>query len=216
MTTPDTTRRPRSDGIRTRESILHAAAALATTEGLDRLSIGGLADHIGISKSGLFAHFHSKEALQLATIEVAWEMFDDAVVSPALKAPLGMPRLLALVDRYLGHLEGRVFPGGCFFAATSAELHMRPSSITARLDAFYAYWGGHIGENLAAARDAGDLPRDADLEQVAYEIASHLLHAHLAYMPVADPLVLARTGRAIRRLLEVSAEPSGPAPSRSA
>jgi AcrR family transcriptional regulator len=194
-------RRHRSDGERTHASILRAAAALATTEGLDRLSIGGLADHIGISKSGLFAHFRSKEALQLATIDIAWEMFDAAVVRPALEQPRGLPRLLALVDRYLGHLEDRVFPGGCFFAATSAELHMRPSSITARLDAFYAYWGDHITDNLQAARDAGDLPADADLDQDAYEIASHLLHAHLAYMPVGDRAVLDRSATAIRRSL---------------
>lgn len=206
MTTPETMRRLRSDGVRTRESILRAAAALATTEGLDRLSLGGLAEHIGISKSGLFAHFHSKEALQLATIEAAWAMFDQAVVQPALTAPPGRVRLLALVDRYLGHLEDRVFPGGCFFAATSAELHMRPGAITERLDAFYAYWGGLVADNLAAAREAGDLPPDADLDQDAYEIASHLLHAHLSYMPVGDALVLARTRSAIRRLVGVPAE----------
>jgi AcrR family transcriptional regulator len=195
-------RRARADGVRTRGSILRAAAALATTEGLDRLSIGGLAEHIGMSKSGLFSHFRSKEALQMATIDVAWSIFDEAVVAPASVAGSGRPRLMALVDRYLGHLAEGVFPGGCFFAATSAELHMRPSAITARLDDFYAWWGAHIAHELRAARDAGDLPADADLDQLSFEITSHLLHAHLSYMPSGDARVLERSRTAVVRLLE--------------
>jgi len=203
MTMSEGQRRHRSDGERTHASILRAAAALATTEGLDRLSIGGLADHIGISKSGLFSHFRSKEALQLATIDIAWEMFDAAVTTPAREAAPGRERLLQLVDRYLGHLEDRVFPGGCFFAATSAELHMRPSSITRRLDDFYTAWDGQLMDNLGVARSSGELPADTDIAQVAYEIGSHLLHAHLAYMPVGDRAVLDRSASAIRRVLGV-------------
>jgi AcrR family transcriptional regulator len=196
-------RRLRSDGVRTRGSILRAAAALATTEGLDRLSIGALATHIGMSKSGLFSHFRSKEALQMATIDVAWSIFDAAVVAPASTAESGRPRLLALVDRYLRHLADGVFPGGCFFAATSAELHMRPSAITARLDDFYAWWGAHIDHELRVAQDAGDLPADADLEQLSFEISSHLFHAHLSYMPLGDARVLERSRTAILRLLGI-------------
>jgi AcrR family transcriptional regulator len=195
-------RRQRSDGVRTRGSILRAAAALATTEGLDRLSIGALATHIGMSKSGLFSHFRSKEALQMATIDVAWSIFDETVVAPASSAASGRPRLLALVDNYLRHLADGVFPGGCFFAATSAELHMRPSAISARLDDFYAWWGAHIDHELRVAQEAGDLAADADLEQLAFEITSHLLHAHLSYMPVGDARVLERSRIAILRLLE--------------
>jgi hypothetical protein len=106
------------------------------------------------------------------------------------------------VDNYLRHLADGVFPGGCFFAATSAELHMRPSAISARLDDFYAWWGAHIDHELRVAQEAGDLAADADLEQLAFEITSHLLHAHLSYMPVGDARVLERSRIAILRLLE--------------
>lgn len=194
-------KRQRSDGQRTRGSILRTAAALATTEGLDRLSIGGLADQIGMSKSGLFAHFRSKEALQLATIDVAWEIFDSEVVRPSLPQPEGLPQLLALVDRFLDHLERRVFPGGCFFASSLAELHMRPSTVTDRLDEFYIFWGGHLRANIEAGIAAGEITTGADAEQLEYEIGSHLLHAHMAFLPVGDVEVLTRTRIAIRRLL---------------
>jgi AcrR family transcriptional regulator len=196
--TQATPRRLRSDGVRTRGSILAAAAALSTVEGLDRLSIGGLADHLGISKSGVYAHFKSKQALQLATIETAWVTFDAEVVDVALTAPPGRPRLVALIDAFLDHLERRVFPGGCFFAATSAELRMRPGPIVARLDAFETYWLGLMRSNAELAVDAGELPADTDIEQLVFELESHVVHAHLAYPPTGDRAVLERVRRAVR------------------
>src|SRR6266545_2754397 len=108
-----TTRRPRSDGARSRHAILDAAARLATVEGLNGLSIGGLADHIGMSKSGLYAHFKSKEELQLATIDTAATIFDSEVLQPVTPVPAGIERLKALANSFLSHLERRVFPGGC-------------------------------------------------------------------------------------------------------
>src|ERR671925_2356031 len=110
-------RKPRADGERSRRAILDAAARLATTEGLHGLSIGVLADHIGMSKSGLYAHFGSKEELQLATIEKAQEIFDREVTSRAFEQPEGLPRVLGFSDAYLSYLERRGFSGGCFFAA---------------------------------------------------------------------------------------------------
>jgi AcrR family transcriptional regulator len=198
-------RRQRSDGIRTREQILMAAAALATVDGLDRLSIGGLADHIGISKSGLYAHFRSKEALQLATIETAWAIFDREVVRPALRAEPGRPTVIALVDAYADHLERRVFPGGCFFAATAAEFHMRPSRIATRLEDFDRFWMGLLRTHVEIARDAGDLATDADPDQIVYEIESHVLNAHLRFPTRGDRLVLERTRRAVRDRLGLAA-----------
>src|SRR5579862_5615789 len=108
-------RKRRSDGERSRNAILREAAQLATVEGLAGLSIARLAEAVGMSKSGLFAHFGSKEELQLATIETASAIFAVEVVEPAHDAPAGLPRLRALADRFLAHVEGRVFPGGCFF-----------------------------------------------------------------------------------------------------
>src|SRR5215472_10156753 len=115
-------RKPRADGVESRRTILLAAAELATTRGLEGLSIGELAEHIGMSKSGLYAHFKSKEELELATIERAAEVFETEVLRPAAESPEGIPRVLALSENFLGHLERRVFPGGCFFATVSVQL----------------------------------------------------------------------------------------------
>src|SRR5215475_2731198 len=106
--------RPRK-GVRTRESILRVAVDLASVEGLEGLTIGRLADELKMSKSGLFAHFGSKEELQLATIDMARRIFADYVVTPALTQPAGMPRLWALCDNWLAHVEKKIFQGGCFF-----------------------------------------------------------------------------------------------------
>src|SRR6476659_777398 len=113
-------RKPRADGVQSRHTILHAAAHLATTRGLEALSIGELAQHIGMSKSGLYAHFKSKEELELAAIETAAEIVRREVLAPARESPGGLGRVRALAGAFLGHLERRVFPGGCFFASVVA------------------------------------------------------------------------------------------------
>src|SRR3954453_21159765 len=110
-------RKRRSDGERTRNTILREAAQLATVEGIDGLSIARLADAVGMSKSGLFAHFGSKEGLQLATIDTAGHPFVEHVIGPSLGARTGRERLRELAENFLRHVEGDVFPGGCFFAS---------------------------------------------------------------------------------------------------
>src|SRR5215831_1417771 len=125
--TPATSsRKPRVDGVASREVILNAAARLATTRGLEGLSIGELAQHIGMSKSGLYAHFKSKEELELATIETAAGIFERDVLGPARESPGGLGRVHALSEAFLRHLERRVFPGGCFLATVSVQLASRP------------------------------------------------------------------------------------------
>jgi AcrR family transcriptional regulator len=195
-------RRQRTDGVRTRESIVATAAALATIDGIDRISIGGLADHIGISKSGLFAHFRSKEALQLATIEYAAAVFDVEVVDRARDAAPGRTALLALLDAYFDHLRRRVFPGGCFFAATVAEMHMRPGPVTDRLDAFNVYWLGLLRTRVSDAIQAGEVSADEDPDQLVYDLESHVLHAHFAF-PTGGEVALDRARRAVRHRLGV-------------
>ena len=119
-------RRSRTDGERTRGTILRAAASLATVEGLKELSIGNLAAAIGMSKSGLYAHFGSKEELQLATVAEAERILTDEVIQPALAAEPGLAQLAAVCEAFFSYVERRVFPGGCFFAATSLEMGTRP------------------------------------------------------------------------------------------
>lgn len=171
---------------------------LATTDGLDRLSIGDLASHIGMSKSGLYAHFRSKEQLQLATIDAAEELFDEVVVEPAERSAPGLPRIVALADAFLDHLERRVFPGGCFFACVSAELHARPGPVKDRIREFDGRWQGRFREHAARARDAGELPAGTDLEQVVFDVDAFLLYAHAAFSFRSDPGVLRRAAAAVR------------------
>ena len=119
-------RHPRADGERTRAAILRAAASLATTDGLEGLSIGNLAAATGMSKSGLYAHFGTKQDLQLATVAEAERVLHAEVIAPALAAPPGLAQLAAACEAFLSYVERRVFPGGCFFVATALEMGTRP------------------------------------------------------------------------------------------
>src|SRR5437764_14121863 len=129
-------RRRRTDGERSRKTILDAAARLATVEGIGGLSIARLADAVGMSKSGLFAHFGSKEELQLATVDTASSVFFRQVVNPAMAARSGIDRLRLLVAGFLAHVRNETFPGGCFFASVLAEVDMQPGPVRDRLVSF--------------------------------------------------------------------------------
>src|SRR3954470_17678982 len=179
-------RRQRADGRRSRDTILDNAARLATVEGLDGLSIGRLAERTGMSKSGLYAHFTSKEALQLATIERAEEIFEDEVLSPARRKADGLRRLWALSDEFLSHLERRVFPGGCFFAAVGAEFDARPGRVKESVAAFSAEWMSKLVDAAGRARDAGEVDEATEPEQLAYEVNALLLMAHGMFVMTAD------------------------------
>jgi AcrR family transcriptional regulator len=199
--TTQTTRRPRADGERSRHAILDAAARLATVEGLNGLSIGGLADHIGMSKSGLYAHFKSKEELQLATIDTAAALFNAEVVAPAAAAPAGRARLWALSNEFLAHLERGVFPGGCFFASVAAELDTRPGPVRDRIAEFIDTWFGELVEAVQDARAAGEIDSAEDAEQLAFEIDAMLLMGNAAYVMDPGPEALDRARRGIERLI---------------
>src|SRR5918996_878479 len=133
-------RRRRADGERSRQAILKGATELATIDGLDGLSIARLADHIGMSKSGLYAHFGSKEELQLATVETAAEIFNADVVAPTETVTSPLARLEALCESFLSHLERRVFPGGCFFVSAAAEFDTHPGPVKEEVAAFLRGW----------------------------------------------------------------------------
>src|SRR5689334_18782136 len=150
-------RKERSDGARSRRAILDAAAKLVTVEGLDGISIGRLAEHIGMSKSGLYAHFGSKEELQLATVDTAGQIFFADVVAPALEASSALDRVKALCERYLDHLERRVFPGGCFFASAAYEFGGQPGPVKERIADFQLGWVQIMVDQIGAAVEAGEL-----------------------------------------------------------
>lgn len=200
-------RKPRADGVQSRQAILHAAAHLATTRGLEGLSIGELAQHIGMSKSGLYAHFKSKEELELATIETAAEIFQREVLGPAGESHPGLGRVWALTDAFLGHLERRVFPGGCFFATVAAQLASRPGRPRDRVTGMLQHWEGQFVDALAAAVQAGELPGGSNVDQLVFEITAMLVRANFAWIQAGDARVLARARLGIRHVLEPAPGP---------
>jgi AcrR family transcriptional regulator len=206
MTMPSSTsdRRHRSDGARSHAAILEAATRLASTRGLDRLSIGELADEVGISKSGLYAHFGSKEELQLATIDAAEEIFNRVVVAPSDAARPGMAAVLVLCDAFLDHLRDKVFPGGCFFACASAEMHARPGPVKDRIAEFDGRWRRRFKRHLETARSDGDLPAGEDLDALVFDLDALLYYAHGAFSFRDDPAVLEQARDAVRRRLRAA------------
>ena len=193
-----TERRRRSDGERSRRAILDASARLATVEGIDGLSIGGLARAIGMSKSGLYAHFGSKEELQLATIDTAEGVFNADVIAPAMQSDDGLPRVQALCERFLSHVERGVFPGGCFFSSVAAELDTRPGPVRDRITAFLSQWAALIASSLAAAQRQGDLNSDASIDQIAFELNAMLAQANAVFLLYGDRKAFDLARRAIR------------------
>src|SRR3954467_5193937 len=170
-------RRRRADGERTRSAILRTAASLATVEGLEGLSIGNLATATGISKSGLYAHFGSKQELQLATVEEADRILDVEVVKPALAADPGLAQLAAGCEAFFSYVERRVFPGGCFFAATSLEMGSRPGPVRDRLAPVQADFTQLLRSFAATALEQHELPAGEDPDWLAFELHALLLGA---------------------------------------
>ena len=207
---PPRARTPRSDGIRTRQAILDEAARLATVEGLEGLSLARLADRVGMSKSGLFAHFGSKEELQLATIERATEIFEDDVMRPAADAPDGVERLRALLERFLEYVERSVFPGGCFFASAAAEFDTRSGPVRDRAFGVVADWREALARAVRDAQAEGLIARDVDVGQLVFELNAFALLANAQFVASGseEPLELAR--RAIEARLAAVAGDARP------
>jgi AcrR family transcriptional regulator len=190
-------RRRRSDGERSRAAILHEAARLATVDGLDGLSLARLADAVGMSKSGLFAHFRSKEELQLATVEAASAIFEEEVIEPAGETAAGVPRLRAYVERFLNHVEEGVFPGGCFFVSAVSELDTHPGPVRDGAMAFSQRWLELLAEQVAAGQAAGELDPGADPQQVAFELNAFMVLGNMQFVASADPAALDRVRQAV-------------------
>jgi AcrR family transcriptional regulator len=177
-------------GARTRESILRVAVNLASVEGLEGLSIGHLADELKMSKSGLFAHFGSKEELQLATVEMAREIFVAHVIRPALTKPPGMPRLWSLCQNWLEHVETRVFEGGCFFTAASFEFDSRPGPVRKSIVQAMRKWLLTLSRAVEEAQNAGHLQASVDPQKFAFEIYSLAIGAHWGNQLLGDQKAL--------------------------
>jgi AcrR family transcriptional regulator len=182
--------------------ILDAAARLVTVEGLEGLSIGRLAEHIGMSKSGLYAHFGSKEELQLATVETAAAIFRDDVIRPTEVVAAPLARLEALCEAFLSHLERRVFPGGCFFVSAATEFDTHPGPVKEQVASFLREWLGTLDDLAARAQRDGDLDGAEEPAQLAFELDAYLLMANMGFLLHNDPRSLQRARAAFRSRLE--------------
>ena len=189
-------------GQRTRNSILEVAAALATEEGLDPLSIGRLAEATGMSKSGLFAHFGSKEELQLATVDHAAALFVAEVIDPARSAPKGLARIWALCDHMIGYSERQVFPGGCFFAATSFEFNNRRGPVRDRIESMIRSWLSYLEHAVEQAQEAGELDAKVSAREIAFQLDAFAQASNAQYQLFRDPQVFNDARRAIQERLE--------------
>ena len=202
MATQTRTRKRRSDGERSRSAILRAAGQLATVEGLEGLSIGRLAEASGMSKSGLFAHFGSKEELQLATVDHAAAMFVAEVIAPAREAPRGLPRVWALCDHMIDYTERRVFPGGCFFAATSFEFNNRPGPVRDPIRDNLRSWHSYLEHAVEQAQELGEIDPAPDAREVGFQLDALAQAANAQFQLFGDARVFDAARRAIRERLE--------------
>ncbi|WP_176475740.1 TetR/AcrR family transcriptional regulator [Halomonas salipaludis] len=185
----------RSDGEQTHAHILDAAMRLASIEGLGSLTIGRLARELCISKSGVFAHFRSKQRLQEETLRAAEEVFQREVLRPGLDAPEGLARLKSLCDAYLSYVERGVFPGGCFLAQVLAEFDAQTGPLHDAVASGHQTWLGLMEDQVIAAQRRNELEPALDPRQVAFELWAPLELANFLATLHRDP-TLTNWGRA--------------------
>ena len=203
-TTVQDGRRARGDA--SRRIVLHSATDLASVEGLDGLSIGRLAEASGSSKSSIATLFQSKEGLQLATVAAAREIFTARIVEPARTQPRGVRRVVALLRNSLAYSRDRVFTGGCFFAATAADVDSKSGPVSDAVRAALVDWYGYIEVQLRHAVDAGEI--DADPEVLAFELVALNEGANSRSLLLDDARPYALAATAMRaRLRAAGADP---------
>jgi AcrR family transcriptional regulator len=195
----------RARGLRTRQAILRKAVNIASIEGLEGLTIGKLASALRISKSGLFAHFGSKEDLQCAVVDEAREIFVEKVVRPAYQH-LGLRRLRALCENWIEYGEEKVFPGGCFFSAASLEFDDRPGRVRDKIVGLMQKWLGNLEQAARDAQLAGEIKRSADVRQLAFEIQALAMGANWSSRLFHDENVFRSVRKAILQRIEQATE----------
>jgi AcrR family transcriptional regulator len=197
-------------GERTRQAILSHGSRVASAEGLEAVSLQRLASDLGMSKSGLFAHFGSKEELQIAIVDEAGRIFTEEVLKPGLKTPAGLGRVWALSNAFLSYLKREVFPGGCFFEATVAEFDSKPGRVRDAVVQKRDYWVASLGRAIRAAKQNGEVQPDVDADQVDWELSCLLVGANGSFVQNGGNIGIERARRAIRDRLERIAAPSAP------
>src|SRR5215469_4112462 len=197
MTTHPTVLYHTERASKTRQEILRTSMDIASAEGLEGLSIGRLATERQMSKTGIFAHFGSKEQLQLATVDAAKQVFLEQVVQPSLTHARGIPRLRAMLENWIGYVERIVFRGGCFFAAASAEFDSRPGPVRDEIANLTKAWLIALQDEIAFARSSGEIRTSVDPVQLAFEVHAYVQEANWAFKLFNDKSAFARARRAI-------------------
>jgi AcrR family transcriptional regulator len=190
----------------TRQAILEHAVGLSSRMGLGRLSIGKLADELGMSKSGLFAHFKSKQNLQVQVLERAAEEFLESVVRPAFRVPDGEPRIRQLFENWVEWTRTNAYAGGCPFVQFSFELDDQPGELRERLLEQQRGWLGILAESARRAVAAGHLRKDLDVDQFAYEFEALMLGYHHSARLLRDPRAEQRIKISFESLLKTAKE----------
>jgi AcrR family transcriptional regulator len=190
-----------SKGTQTRQTILNGAVSLASKWGLEGISIGSLAAELGMSKSGLIAHFGSKEELQIATLLRAQERFQEAVITPALREMRGLPRLRALFANWLSWLESNDLPGGCVMLGAVTEYDDRPGPVRDTVATGFKALRGAIAKAVRIAIEEGHLRPDTDPWQFSFDLFGIVLATAHDRRLHGDPKVAERARSAFARLL---------------
>lgn len=200
-------RRSTAAVAQTRAVVTEAATQRASVEGLEGLTIGGLADEVEMRKSSVFSLFGSKEDLQLATLGAAVESFRREVWSPVADLEPGLPRLLALCDTWLDYHRREVMPGGCFLTTATVEFDARPGPLRDAIAETMKRWLAVLEREATAAIEAGDLQPDTNAADLAFELNALAAAASYGFQLWRDPEVLARARRSMRRALGVDMNP---------
>ncbi|MFJ4584557.1 TetR/AcrR family transcriptional regulator [Streptomyces echinatus] len=192
-----------AEARRTRERIVERGIALASSDGLEGLTIGRLAADLGMSKAGVLGHFGTKETLQLATLDGAAAAFSRLVWEPAADREPGLPRLRAVCDAWIAYLDTArdVFPGGCFFTTASVEFDARGGPVRESVARMYRAWRRRLAAEVRTAVAAGDLPAGSDPEQTVFELIGLFMALNQEIQLFAAPDAVDRARRALDRLL---------------
>jgi AcrR family transcriptional regulator len=196
-------RRPETAVAETRAAVTRAAVDRASVEGLEGLTIGGLADEVEMRKSSVFSLFGSKRDLQLAALDAAVGQFKEEVWEPAADEPAGLARLLALCQSWLSYHRREMMPGGCFLTTATIEFDARPGPLRDAVAETMSRWLGVLEREAAVAVEAGELPAGTDPADVAFQLNAMAAAASYGFQLWRDPEVFARARRSMHRVLGV-------------
>ena len=194
-------RRSNAEAAQTRAAIIDRAVHTASIEGLEGVTIGRLADDLGMSKAGVIGHFGTKTDLQRAALHQAQRIFTDAVWGRAQDKQPGLARLLAICDAWIAHVANSPFPGGCFMCTVSTEWDARDGELREEVRRGWDRWRKQLRREAATAREHGDLPQDADPDQIAFELLAIAMGLNQSLQLLEDRRAVGCARRAMRRTL---------------